>query len=146
MTYQEKLKDPRWQKKRLEILERDGWCCTNCGSDKSTLHVHHNVYVKNKEPWDYDNNLLQSLCEGCHKEFHSNEPLISRFLTDSIKKNFSLNDMLIISMGFHEIDLAEDPDSISTIIHWILTNPKIQQELRSKYLDSLSLLKNNHAR
>lgn len=27
MTYAEKLKDPRWQKKRLRILERDAFAC-----------------------------------------------------------------------------------------------------------------------
>jgi hypothetical protein len=25
--YSDKLKDPRWQKKRLQIMERDNWCC-----------------------------------------------------------------------------------------------------------------------
>jgi len=27
LTYSEKLKDPRWQKKRLEILSRDNFTC-----------------------------------------------------------------------------------------------------------------------
>ena len=31
MGYSEKLKDPRWQKKRLEILERDNFRCQYCG-------------------------------------------------------------------------------------------------------------------
>ncbi len=30
MTYAEQLKDPRWQKRRLEILQRDEWRCL-CG-------------------------------------------------------------------------------------------------------------------
>ena len=38
-TYLEKLKDPRWQKKRLEILERDGWKCMACGEKEKTLRV-----------------------------------------------------------------------------------------------------------
>ena len=65
-TYQEKLKDPRWQKKRLEILERDNWECQNCSETKKTLCVHHRTYFPNKDPWDYDNELLISLCEDCH--------------------------------------------------------------------------------
>jgi 5-methylcytosine-specific restriction endonuclease McrA len=64
MTYSEKLRDPRWQKKRLEILNRDEFTCTICGDDKSTLHVHHNAYAG--EPWEADNNLLTTLCENCH--------------------------------------------------------------------------------
>ena len=42
MIYVEKLKDPRWQRKRLEILQRDDWKCYWCKDDKTTLNVHHN--------------------------------------------------------------------------------------------------------
>lgn len=42
--YSEKLKDPRWQKKRLEILNRDEFACRFCGDNKSTLNVHHISY------------------------------------------------------------------------------------------------------
>ena len=65
MNYSEKLKDPRWQKKRLEILERDAWECTNCGDKDKTLHVHHKAY--NKNPWDAKDDDLETLCEDCHK-------------------------------------------------------------------------------
>lgn len=67
MTYLEKLKDPRWQKKRLEILERDKWTCASCGDKKSTLHVHHIFYLSKTEPWDVPSGLLITLCEDCHK-------------------------------------------------------------------------------
>lgn len=66
MTYKEKLKDPRWQKKRLEILERDNFTCCQCGDKEETLHVHHKGYIKGNEPWEYDNNYLETLCETCH--------------------------------------------------------------------------------
>jgi 5-methylcytosine-specific restriction endonuclease McrA len=65
MTYKEKLRDPRWQKKRLLILERDGWKCTICGDNKRNLQVHHVVY-RRLEPWEYPDYLYQSLCEDCH--------------------------------------------------------------------------------
>jgi len=67
MTYAEKLKDPRWQKKRLEILERDSFMCKNCGRDDKTLHVDHKIYRKGFDPWEYDETDLQTLCEDCHK-------------------------------------------------------------------------------
>lgn len=68
-TYSEKLKDPRWQKKRLEILNRDEFSCQKCCDDQSTLHVHHRRYSNEyKEPWDYPNELLVTLCESCHAE------------------------------------------------------------------------------
>lgn len=64
MTYSEKLRDPRWQKKRLEILNRDNFTCTLCGDDKTELQIHHNVYYK--EPWDALNENLTTLCKDCH--------------------------------------------------------------------------------
>lgn len=64
MTYAEKLQDPRWQKKRLEILERDNWRCQLCNDDKSTLHIHHQKYKG--EPWDAPNTYLITYCKHCH--------------------------------------------------------------------------------
>lgn len=66
-TYSEKLRDPRWQKKRLEILERDGWACQMCYDDTTCLHVHHKRYIKGREPWDCCDSMLVALCENCHK-------------------------------------------------------------------------------
>lgn len=66
-TYAEKLKDPRWQKKRLEILQRDNFTCLKCKSTIKTLHVHHNTYTYGKEPWDYHNNNFKTLCFECHE-------------------------------------------------------------------------------
>lgn len=66
-TYWEKLKDPRWQKKRLKIMERDNFACTNCGDDSATLNVHHSFYKRGRAPWDYHDQWLVTLCEDCHK-------------------------------------------------------------------------------
>lgn len=65
-TYGELLKDPRWQRMRLEILERDEFRCQTCGDNKNTLHVHHRRYLKGHKPWEYDASDLVTLCEGCH--------------------------------------------------------------------------------
>lgn len=48
MGYSDKLKDPRWQKKRLEILTRDEWTCQICFDTESTLVVHHQKYKAGK--------------------------------------------------------------------------------------------------
>ncbi len=70
-TYSEKLKDPRWQRLRLEVLNRDNFTCRYCGDTKSTLHVHHLYYSKGVEPWEYDDFALMTLCETCHELQHS---------------------------------------------------------------------------
>lgn len=72
-TYWEKLKDPRWQKKRLEVLKIYNFTCNACGDTESTLHIHHPFYKKNTDPWDYDYRQLMCLCEKCHKEAHDHE-------------------------------------------------------------------------
>jgi hypothetical protein len=69
-SYYEKLKDPRWQKRRLEALSAADWRCELCYDNESTLHVHHKAYIKGKEPWDYDADQLAVLCEACHEGTH----------------------------------------------------------------------------
>jgi hypothetical protein len=64
--YSELLKDPRWQKLRLEIFERDKWKCQSCGSAENTLAVHHRSYMRGLKPWEYETFLLVTLCEECH--------------------------------------------------------------------------------
>jgi len=66
ISYSDKLKDPRWQKKRLEIFERDKFTCRYCRSKEKTLNVHHIKYSKGRDPWEYDNDMLETLCEDCH--------------------------------------------------------------------------------
>lgn len=67
-TYSEKLKDPRWQRKRLEIMQRDGFKCRNCDDDKSTLHVHHWEY--SGEPWEANDDDMMTYCDKCHEMAH----------------------------------------------------------------------------
>lgn len=67
-SYADKLKDPRWQKKRLGILERDEFTCMHCGATDKTLHVHHTFYGTGKEPWEAKDNCLKTLCFSCHED------------------------------------------------------------------------------
>ena len=66
MTYAEKLKDPRWQRKRLEIFNRDNFTCVRCNDERENLQVHHKKYFKNKDPWEYEEDQLETLCNTCH--------------------------------------------------------------------------------
>jgi hypothetical protein len=71
-SYSEKLKDPRWQKRRLDIMNRDSFTCRYCSDTTSTLHVHHIKYVSGLEPWDYPEYFLITICESCHTYEHGN--------------------------------------------------------------------------
>lgn len=68
MTYAEKLKDPRWQKVRLQVFEAAGWRCEDCGESTKTLNCHHKYYERNTEPWDYPMEAFAALCNECHDE------------------------------------------------------------------------------
>ena len=72
-VYAAKFKDPRWQKKRLAILERDGFKCTQCSDSEAELHVHHLYYSKARDPWNYPSFSLVTLCHSCHKGIECND-------------------------------------------------------------------------
>lgn len=80
MNYKDKLKDPRWISRRREILIRDHYECQLCGSkgkEGNELHVHHLQYIVGKEPWDYKNMCLVTLCDRCHNEVHKHNIQLS---------------------------------------------------------------------
>jgi len=66
-TYSDQLKDPLWQKKRLEVLALSGWKCHECSDTSTTLHVHHRYYVAHRMAWEYPPFCYQVLCETCHE-------------------------------------------------------------------------------
>lgn len=78
MTYSEKLKDPRWQKMRLEILERDSFSCMHCERTDKELHVHHIKYSGN--PWDSNPDDLITLCKDCHSDIERYKKSIKEWL------------------------------------------------------------------
>ena len=58
------LSSSRWERLRLEILDRDGYRCKACGK-AGKLEVDHVVPMwQGGEKWDPAN--LQTLCVGCH--------------------------------------------------------------------------------
>lgn len=67
ISYSELLKDPRWQKRRLTIMQRDHFMCRLCGDTTIPLNVHHTKYRNGLNPWDYSDDELITVCECCHK-------------------------------------------------------------------------------
>ena len=68
-TYSEKLQHPNWQRKRLEILNRDNFTCQACGDTETQLQVHHLRYTT-KQPYDEVNENLITYCDHCHTFIH----------------------------------------------------------------------------
>lgn len=112
MTYSEKLRNPKWQRKRLEILQRDDFTCCLCGDKETELHVHHLKYTG--EPHEAPSDNLETLCKHCHllKTFGSKNNMIPFIRAEKI------NGALIAStetaaIGFFSI-MNEDIELIAS--------------------------------
>jgi len=64
-----------WKFKRVEILLRDKYICQVCNKKDIYLHIHHKYYLKDKLPWDIENDALLTLCYDCHKTIHENNSI-----------------------------------------------------------------------
>lgn len=104
-SYSEKLKDPRWQRKRLEVMQKNGFKCQSCDSSTKTLHVHHKRYRK-VDPWDYHFEELFCLCEDCHNSIHGLIERIEKWLPDLFPRH--LEQILKLCESFFKEDL--DPE------------------------------------
>ena len=113
-SYFEKLKDPRWQKKRLEVLNYYDFTCQKCSDSESTLHVHHKEYFKNAEPWEYEKEQLTVLCDSCHETTHLHKDLlkyVSSFLdTDGPNDRNSIAFIIAGYIGMDKDNLLKDSD------------------------------------
>lgn len=93
MTYAEKLKSPEWQKKRLEILQRDNFTCTMCGSKEKQLHVHHKVYIYDNEPWEYLEEFYTTLCYECHDIEEKDKALFHKLIKHFLLKGLTYKEL-----------------------------------------------------
>jgi len=84
-NYSLKLKDPRWQRKRLEIFSRDNWACQICGDKLETLHIHHKSYIRGNNPWEYDESYLMTVCATCHGVIEETKKRKDNFDIDKAK-------------------------------------------------------------
>jgi hypothetical protein len=66
VSYSEKLRDERWQRKRQNVREKANYKCQDCGSQEK-LEVHHCYYKYGLEPWQYPIDSLRCLCSICHE-------------------------------------------------------------------------------
>jgi hypothetical protein len=120
MKYSEKLRDPRWQRKRLEILSRDNWTCQACDEKEDTLHVHHLKYLRGRDPWDYEDKDLITLCEYCHEQ--ENEEKYQEF---SIESELRRSCLLVGQIEYFQ---------------YILLQMRIERDNYAKIVKSLDLL------
>lgn len=81
-SYAQKLRHPNWQKKRLEILSRDHFTCTQCGEKEMNLQVHHKSYIYGNEPWEYPDTNFITVCELCHEQEEQDKDSFKGMVSD----------------------------------------------------------------
>jgi len=137
-TYSQKLKDPRWQKLRLEVFKRDEWTCCNCGDKETTLSIHHRRYVSGREPWDYPIEELTTLCEVCHKDDHELSYNAEKRLLSAVRlAGFYSWNMEELANGFEKLSLQHIPDVVASAMRYALENKDTQTFLIEKYFEYL---------
>jgi hypothetical protein len=136
MNYSEKLKDPKWQKKRLSVLNRDEFTCQRCFSIENTLHVHHKFYLK-VDPWEYSDDALITLCEDCHETEKKDRPKAERMLIASFRKRFLSDEVIKISKAIESMPMNHVEEVIASVYVWALTNSVLQQTLIDKFFEKL---------
>jgi hypothetical protein len=60
-----------------------------CGGEKSTLNVHHKYYIFEREPWNYPDNLLVTLCESCHESEEDFKEVQKDFIKVLLSKGYT---------------------------------------------------------
>ena len=104
-TYWEKLKDPRWQKLRLETMQKANFTCEVCNDKDNPLNVHHREYFKDHNPWEYHYFQLSVLCESCHEKHHDDFNLL-KFVSSHalLAGDGNRTDISYLMAGFLNID------------------------------------------
>jgi hypothetical protein len=152
-TYRELLLDPRWQRRRLEILDLAEFQCANCNSGEKTLHVHHKIYHKGALPWEYKDCELVCLCDDCHETDHEqrsrlNEALVSFDYTaletllgyaESLAAKIDFREEMEVRNVFHAEGIAaafrlDDPWDPMDLVHDGQTGRVYLDRLEEKHL------------
>jgi hypothetical protein len=110
-TYFEKLKSPKWQKRRLLIMERDEFKCCRCNDTENNLQVHHKYYTKNTDPWNYPDEALTTLCEECHEnETHYAQKF--KALVNQMYKEHSCSEELWFALSSYYVETGGREESV----------------------------------
>lgn len=115
MTYKEQLAHPKWQKKRLQIFERDNYICQYCLDTETQLQVHHKYYDLQKMAWEYPNHAYITICKDCHEaitEHISEYGADGEFATLRIKQRGCPDRLIVYANGMIKIPIENDVNNL----------------------------------
>ena len=129
MQYHEQLKHPLWQKKRLEVMEANGFMCEKCESKDEQLNVHHPFYKRGAMIWQYEVEELMCLCCTCHKEEHAKDEQVKKLLALSDRGHIReiIIGLLKCNVGGPEHRYAENHEqAVGIFLHDLACSPDIK--------------------
>lgn len=129
MKYFEQLKDPRWQRKRLEIMQRDEFACSCCASETKTLNVHHTYYERNVLLWDYPSGSLVTLCEDCHLRTEQSLRQLRLALAD-------IDPTLVSGFALDFAHLKTDKNEAFRVLCWLLRNRDLRNNIYQQLIEA----------
>lgn len=90
------------------------------------------MYARGREPWEYQDQHLVTLCEKCHEEY-----LVSDDLVSTVHKKLNDNETLGLVLGLTAFNPESENETFITmnIFYWILSNPKFRKHISDKAKD-----------
>lgn len=142
MTYSEKLKDPRWQKKRLEIFQRDDFSCQLCKDKETTLHVHHRYYMGYYEPWDYPDSALVTLCAICHESEEQSKGSQKHLLHAFLDGGFFNNELVPLAELIRILISKAGKSSFDLLITRLALSDEFLEDVQKDLKEEMERLRN----
>ena len=119
MTYAQQLRHPKWEQRRLQVIEKAGSRCECCGNfginDGETsevrFEIHHGYYTPGLMAWEYPDDVLYCLCPECHKDVQES---MERAQYELAKRQLKLRMIIRDLINNYEIR----PDRTDSINHF----------------------------
>lgn len=97
-----------WQLRRLLIMQRDGFRCTKCKLPSTHLTVHHKKYQKGRDVWNYTDEYLTTVCNGCHIKIHAAQSIDSFYnKTEQELPEYQFPRHILDAFGVPEVKKSE---------------------------------------
>jgi len=79
-SFAAQYKTEEWRNFSREVKSARGKFCQSCRRQDVILHAHHSFYVPGRKLWEYEQQDMVVLCEGCHRELHAELQKFRKFV------------------------------------------------------------------
>lgn len=121
-------------------MQRDDFSCQFCTSDTETLNVHHKKYENGKEPWEYENHFLVTLCEDCHEmETLNRKDSEAKLIKSFLKLNVSHHLISELAYYIEHSKQTHMGDVLFSVAFEFLRSESFQRKITDLYFEELKI-------